>query len=66
VTRLIVELDGVSPQISGRLGAEGAAARRFNGWLGLIAALDAELARLGTCAATAAPSANRGGGGGGG
>ena len=66
VTRLVLELDRKEPQISGRLRAGGAQARRFDGWLGLISALDAELARLGTCAATAPPSANRGGGGGGG
>jgi hypothetical protein len=63
MTRLFLELDRTDPQISGRLSAAGADGRPFNGWLGLISALEAEVARLnGGQDPAARSSADRSGG----
>jgi hypothetical protein len=44
LTRLVLELERHKPRIGGRVRADGGEERRFSGWLGLISALDAELA----------------------
>jgi hypothetical protein len=59
--RLVIELDLETEAIAGRLGSPAAGARRFAGWLELIAAVEqaraAELQADSTCAGAA--GANR-------